>query len=300
MGSNGQPSGILGELLAEIARQESWVLRPQVCEWQACLDALQAGELDLMPDVAYSEERAALFDFHKVPSLHSWSQIYKRKGVSINSVLELQGKRIAVLDGSVQQDYLQNVASSFGIRLELVPVPSLEQGFALTRDAKVDGAAANRFYGDRQAAEFHLESTPILFQPAQLFYASAKGRNADLHATIDRYLKAWESNPESPYQAVLRRWMDVPPQFSIPWYIGWVLGGLGLLLLSALGLNVLLRREVTRQTGKLKASEDRLATILNSVDAYIYIKDTQLRYQYANRKVCELFGLPIEQVIGRK
>ena len=299
MGDDGQASGILVELLAEIARQESWTLKPQACEWQACLDALQAGELDLMPDVAYNEQRAALFDFHKTPSLLSWSQIYKRKGVPIHSALELQGRRIAVLDGSVQQSYLQNLVESFGIQAELVPVQTLREGFELTRDGKVDGAAANRFYGDRQAALFRLEPTPILFQPAQLFYATGKGRNADLHLTIDRYLQAWVPNPDSYYNAVLRRWMEAPPQFSIPPYIVWVVGGLGLLSVIAMGINVLLRREVGRQTRKLKSSEDRLSIILNSVDAFIYIKDTQLRYQYANRKVCELFGMPMEQVIGR-
>ena len=299
LGSDGQPSGIEGELLVEIARQEGWTLRPQACEWQACLEALQAGTLDLMPDVAYSDQRAAVFDFHKVPALLSWSQIYKRKGVQLESALGLQGKRIAVLDGSVQQSYLKNMLVSFGVQAELVPVKSLKEGFALVKEGSVDGAVANRFYGDHQAPSFQLESTPILFQPAQLFYATAKGRNAELLAAIDGYLQAWGPNPDSYYYTVLRRWMESPPQFSIPSYIVWALGGLGLLLASALGLNVLLRREVGRQTRNLKASEDRLATILNSVDACIYIKDTDLRYQYANRKVCELFGVPAEQVVGQ-
>src|SRR5690606_37470392 len=40
-------------------------------------------------------------------------------------------------------------------------------------------------------------------------------------------------------------------------------------------------------------------TILNSVDAYIYIKDYRLRYQYANRKVCELFGVSAADMVGK-
>ena len=73
MGGDGQPSGILGDLLVEIAKREGWQLVASLCEWQACLEALQAGKLDLMPDVAYTEQRAGLFDFHKVPALLSWS-----------------------------------------------------------------------------------------------------------------------------------------------------------------------------------------------------------------------------------
>jgi PAS domain-containing protein len=56
---------------------------------------------------------------------------------------------------------------------------------------------------------------------------------------------------------------------------------------------------VAARTRDHKASETRLATILNSVDAYIYIKDAELRYQYVNRKVCELFGRSEEEVLGR-
>jgi diguanylate cyclase (GGDEF)-like protein/PAS domain S-box-containing protein len=299
MDSQGQPSGILGDLLVEIARDEGWTLRAQACEWQACLQALQEGQLDLLPDVAFSDERAVIFDFHKVPSLLSWSQIYKRKGVTLNSALELQGKRIAVLTRSVQESYLALMLSSFGLQAELVPVQTLQEGFELVRDGKADAAAANRFFGDQQAPAFTLESTSILFQPVQLFYATARGRNGDLLRAVDIHLQEWVSNSESHYFTVLKRWMNTAPQFTIPKSVWWALGSLGTLFAAAIGLNLFLRREVNRQTINLKSSEDRLATILNSVDAFIYIKDPQLRYQYANRKVCDLFGLPMEQVIGK-
>jgi len=49
----------------------------------------------------------------------------------------------------------------------------------------------------------------------------------------------------------------------------------------------------------LWASENKMATILDSVDAYIYIKGTDYRYEYVNRRVCELFGAEPENVIGR-
>ena len=299
MGRDGQASGILGDLLSEIAKREGWTLRPQACEWQACLDALKSGDLDLMPDVAYNEQRAALFDFHKEPSLLSWSQIYKRNGVVINSALELKGKRIAVLDQSVQQSYLANLLSGFGVQAEFVSVRSLQEGFEKTRDGKVDAVAANRFYGDLQAPRFKLESTPVLFHPAQLFYATAKGRNADLLAAIDTHLRAWSPNPDSYYYTVLSRYMEAPPQFWVPAYAWWTLGGLGLLLSAAVAIGLLLRRQVERQTRKLRDSENQLAVILNSVDAFIYIKDTQFRYRYVNRRVCELFGVTLEDIVGK-
>ena len=299
MGNNGQPTGILGDLLVAMAGREGWTLRAVPCEWQACLDALQAGQIDLMPDVAYNAQRAELFDVHPTPALLSWSQVYRHRGTPINSALDLQGKRIAVLAGSVQQTYLENLMAGFGLKAELVPVKSFNEGFALAASGEVDGAAVNRFFGDLQGDKFDLEPTPVLFLPSQLFYATGKGQNADLLATIDRNLREWQAQPDSDYFKVLSRWMEAPPQFVVPAYVSWGLGGLGLLLALAVGAGAWLRREVAAKTRHLKASEDKLNTILDSVEAYIYIKDPQLRYQYANRKVCELFGQPLAQVIGK-
>ncbi len=48
----------------------------------------------------------------------------------------------------------------------------------------------------------------------------------------------------------------------------------------------------------LRVSEYKMATILDSVEAYIYIKGTDYCYQYANRRVCELFGREMASIVG--
>ncbi|PQA76988.1 EAL domain-containing protein [Rhodoferax sp. TS-BS-61-7] len=294
-----QPSGIFGELALEMARQHNWTLVPVPCEWKACLAGLQDGSIDLMPDVAFTPERANLFDFHATPALLSWSQIYARPDTPIRSALDLKDRRIAVLQGSVQQEYLRNLMAGFGVQAELVPAENLQEAFNLASRGEVDAAVANRFFGDLQAPRFKLVSTPVLFQPSQLFFATGKGKNADLIAAIESSLKTWQAQPDSHYFQVLKHWMEAPPRLLVPTLIWWALGGLGGVLVLALGAWWFLRREVAEKTRSLRASEDRLNTILDSVDAYIYIKDTALRYQYANRKVCELFGAQPEQVVGQ-
>jgi len=294
-----QPSGIFGDLVQAIAQRNNWTLVPVPCEWQACLDGLANGSIDLMPDVAYTPERAALFDFHATPALLSWSQIYARSNVSIRSALDLKGLRIAVLEGSVQQDYLRNLMEGFGLKAELVSMNSLPEAFTLAANGGVDAAVANRFFGDLQAQRFKLSPTPVLFLPTQLFFATGKGKNADLIAGIESSMLAWQANSDSQYYKVLKRWMGGTQQAMVPTSVWWALGGLGGVLAIALGASWFLRREVAEKTRNLRASEDRLNTILDGVDAFIYIKDTALRYQYANRKVCELFGASREQVVGQ-
>lgn len=53
------------------------------------------------------------------------------------------------------------------------------------------------------------------------------------------------------------------------------------------------------QQEALRASEDKLGSILDSVEAFIYIKGKDYAYQYTNARVCELFGAPLEQIIGK-
>ena len=296
---NSRPSGILGDLLNEIARREGWTLAAVSCQWQQCLELLQAGEIDLLPDVAYNEARAQTLDFHKVPSLYSWSQLYSQPGVRLESMLDLDGRSIAVLEGSVQQSYLRDLLDSFGLKAQLVSVSSLMQGFELVQVGQADVVVANQRFGDFHAPRFDLIATPIMFQPAQLFYATSKGHNAELLDAIDRHLQDWQNTPGSLYYQTLQRWGGEQPRLLIPQGVWWALGSLSLLLLMAVSGAVLLRRQVAEKTRKLQSSERRLNTILDSVEAYIYIKDPDLRYQYANRKVCELFGQPREQVIGK-
>ncbi|MFZ2198423.1 MAG: PAS domain S-box protein, partial [Thermodesulfovibrionales bacterium] len=49
----------------------------------------------------------------------------------------------------------------------------------------------------------------------------------------------------------------------------------------------------------LRTSEERLNTILDNVGAAIFIKDTNYRYTYVNRKVCEVFGRSAEEILGK-
>ena len=298
---DGRISGIFGELLQEVAQRTGWTLKPVPCAWRRCLALLRTGKIDLMPDVAYSEQRAHVFRFGKVPALHSWSEVYRNPKVRLASIRDLRGKRVAVLSGSVQESYLTNVIESFGLRdVRLIPVESLSQGFAMAADGRADATVANNFYGDIEAPVHHLNKTPILFQPIRLFFATGPQGDAGLLATIDGYLGPWEGDSGSPYYRVLDDWRVAPQRTGVPDSIWWSIAGLGSLLALALVAVFLQRRQVQEKARSLRISENKLSVILDNIDAYIYIKDLDLRYQYVNRKVADLHGLSRKHVLGRK
>lgn len=255
---DGRASGLFIDLLAEIARAEGWTLSFVPCQWADCLRALEVGELDLMPDVAYSRARDERYDFHSTMVLESWSQLYARPEGGIESLAEVAGKRVAVLRDSVQQASFVQMMTGFGFDVTVVPTESFEAAFRAVQDGDADVAIANHFFGDYFHRAYELQRTPIVFQAAELYFATAQGRNADLLRTIDRHLERWRQEPYSVYYATLGRWMDRPPVRLVPRRILWVIGvAVGMLVLAG-GAILLLRRQVRAKTRHLVRANEEL------------------------------------------
>ncbi|MDD5039096.1 MAG: transporter substrate-binding domain-containing protein, partial [Dehalococcoidales bacterium] len=111
--SKGNASGFWPDIIDYIASKEGWEIEYVPGTWEQSLTRLENNEIDMMPDVAYSEERSKLYAFSSETVYVSWSRVYARKGNEIESILDLEGKSVAVLAGSV------NVEGPEGIK-ELV------------------------------------------------------------------------------------------------------------------------------------------------------------------------------------
>lgn len=303
---NNRPSGILGDLLGEIAEREGWKLIAVPCAWQACLDALEKGDIDLLPDVAYNEHRATLYDFHRTPALHSWSVIYQHGNIPIASFLDLHNKKIAVLKGSIQEDYLQELLPAFGVSAKFIAVDSLEGGFSQVARHQADVVVANRFFGDIEAPRFGLRESSLVFQPARLFYATPKGRNADLLRGIDHHLDVWLADMDSLYYVTIKRWMGQPSLSGVPRYIwGWGAALLAAVLLLLAG-NALLRRQVAEKLDALRAGEEELrqsearyvALFNNNHTALLIINPDNGAIIDANPAACQFYGWSHEQLLS--
>ena len=161
--------GILGDVFHRIAAEEGWQVEVHPCQWNDCLLMLESGEIDLMPDVARSSEREQVFDYHHTPALLSWSQIFSTGEVSLATPLDLDGHRIAVLRGSIQQSYLTNLAESFELDVDWVLFDDLSVAFDAVAEQLVDGVASNHFFGQIESVRRELTATTIIFLPSQLY-----------------------------------------------------------------------------------------------------------------------------------
>lgn len=195
-----------------------------------------------MPDVAYTPEREEDYSFSGIPVLESWSCVYAPKGGSYGRIEDLDGRQVAVLEGSVQEATLRRSAAGLGVDCVLVPVATLDEGFRLASEGRVDAAAASRYYGDWSASDYGLVRTAVVFDAISLHFAAPTGEE-DLLEAIDLHLEAWLDEPASPYYRAMQA--GTPPPVSEPSpYLGWLLLAVVLLAASTIGMLGLLRWQV--------------------------------------------------------
>jgi PAS domain S-box-containing protein len=294
----GTPTGIFIDILQRIAEREDWSLTYVPCTWQACLDSLQAGSLDLMPDVAISTEREQLYDFHTTPVLSSWSVVFAAKGVQINSIFDLANKRVAVLGGSIQERIFPSLASGFGVTTQLIQAQSFDEAFALVSAGKADAAIANNLYGEFHAPEHQLRETAVVFQPSRLYFAVKRGTNPELLQAIDRHLTAWQAANGSEYFQVLSKWRGKSPEAVVPDHI-WQAGvALTLLLLLAAAAAFVLRWQIKVQTRHLAAETARVQALLDAIPDLLFEVDLAGFIHSYHSPRTDLLAAPPEVFLG--
>lgn len=277
--SNGKPSGIFVDIIEPIAKSEGWNLLYVRGTWAEGLDRLAKGEIDLMPDVAYTADREKIYSFHKIPVLSVWSQVYARKGSGIQSILDLNGKRVAALEKTIQLETFTRITNSFGLKITLVPVPDYNAEFQMLAAGEVDAGLTNRFYGLMYARKFGLEDTPIMFDPAPFFFAAPKNASGQLLETIDRHLLELKKDPQSAYYAAMKRWTSEEVQFKLPPWLqvfGLVLGVA--LLMSLVGAFVL-KHQVNVRTRELKLVNQEMEQRID--ERTLTLQETNLKLRAA-------------------
>jgi PAS domain S-box-containing protein len=298
----GVPEGIFIDVIEAIAKKNGWTIEYVPGTWQEGLDRVVAGEIDLMPDVARTPEREGLFSFHQEPVLSSWNQVYASPDSGIRTLLDLQGKRVAVLEGSMQQEFVSRMAAGFRVDLTLVPFPDFAAAFKAVADRRADAVVTNRFYGFRHARSAGLEDTAIIFNPSALFFATFAGTHASLLAAIDRELLVLKKDPSSAYHQSLLRWTQEQQRPVLPAWLKWAALAVAVLLAGAVAWTATLRGAACR----LRESENRqrsLAAELNRIfensrDA-ICVFDEQLRFKRVSSACAGLWGYAPGELFGK-
>jgi len=285
-GEDGAPAGLFPELLDAVAADEGWDLEYVPCEWSDCLAMVEAGELDLMPDVAWTAERARLFDLNSVAVANGWSQVFVRDGLEAEALEDLGGLRIAVLEGGIQQDRFADLMAVNNVTFTEVPRSTLLEAYQAVEDGDADAVVTNRFFEAWNGSRFQFTETPIMFLPAALYFAAPPGANGSLLDALDSRISEWKADPSSLYYSALYGSLAGPPTTVVPVWIAPVLVGLLVAMALAIAFVLLLRWEVRRRTEALAKSEER-RRVLETRDPLTGLPNRQLMMELVQIQIDE-------------
>lgn len=261
--ANGQPTGLFVTLLDSIAQEEGWTLKYQRCEWSHCLQLLENGQLDLMPDMAYTVDRAQRFNFPDVPIVHSWSQAYIHPGTNVKTLEDLAGKKISVVKGSIQQLELQMLLGGMHIAWTPVYTANYEDVFRAIQNGSANVAIVNNFFGTRFARRYNLRPTSVILNPHTLFITSTQGRHARELARIDYWIARWQQDPESIYFQATRRALMPEPDSTVPEWLWPAATGVALFVLLLILFSFYLRWRVKNAVADANRARSRLERVLD-------------------------------------
>jgi len=290
--SSGTPQGLYVDLLNYIARKENWSLKYIPATWSQCLDMLKTGEIDLLVAIAYSPQRDSIFDFNTETVLINWGIVYVRKGLRINSILELKDKKIAVLKNDIYYQKFKQLMKSFGLNCIFVEVQKNRLIMDYLGTGKVDAGVIARLYELRFPATLKkFEKTPIIFGPVELRFAVPEKRNKWLFNTLDKYLSEFKKDPNSVYYKTLDKWITTPEKTSIiPKWLMYSL--IALILAGAVAVATIfsLQYIIRKKTREIRKLEQKYRDIFENAVEGIYQTTPDGRYISVNPTYAKMFG----------
>jgi PAS domain S-box-containing protein len=302
--ADGSSRGLYVEILNHVAKKEEWDVQYVPGTWQEGLDRLKSDQIDLLLCIGYTEERKKFLDFPKEYLLLDWGLVYRAKGSTITNIMDLEGKTIGMLKGSVYSGGFLELIKQFHVTAKAVEMNQVSDVFKAVDTGKVDAGVTGNIPGILNETGHNVERTPIIFTPVKLGYGVTGGRNADLIAALDRNIAALKADKTSIYYHELENLLG-KKDAGVPKHLYWILAGILCTLAVCFSFVVILRRQVQKKTVELKSSNRELTeqgalltSIINGTTDAVFIKDNAGRYIVVNDETVRLFNLTRSEIIG--
>lgn len=291
------PEGFIIDILENIAQKEGWQLTYVPCTWDECLTMLEAGEIDLLGAIAYSPERAQRFDFSQETLINNWGQVFAKNEGQLESVLDLEGKRIAILQGDIHAKALEDMLTSFDIDVQLVEVDDYADVFARIADENVDAGVVNHFFATQHTESYGLYATPIIFNPIEIRFAATQWAHSSILETIDRHLAAAKADQNSFYHTAIDTWFSAAHTRTVmPAWARWLAYSTSGAALLFLFISLILRQQIRSRTRALTESRERLDLALRGTDVGLWDWNIESGATVVNEKWANMIGYTLAEL----
>lgn len=295
----GKAEGFFVDLITEIARSEGWNITFEIDSFINNLKKIENNKLELVAAVAQTDEREQYLSFSKEMVCTLWGVIYVQPHSDIQTVLDLDGKTIAVMEKGAYGQNFMKLSRDFDIKPHFVFTESQSESFHLLQQRKVDAAIFNNAYKAVYSSE-DVGRTSITFSPMKISFVSSKGQNADLLAAIDKYLAKWKGNENSIYFKLLDKWIgtvEVPKEHVPRWLIYTYFCTIIIVIMAFAWVLTLLRNIQQRKKieDDLRDSENRFRSLSDAAFEGILISD-EGKISDCNSLIISMFGYSVEEL----
>lgn len=183
----GRRTGYSYEYQRKVATYTGWQYEYVEGTWSDLLQMLRDGEIDLMSDVSYTEERAMDMLF---PSLSMGTEIYylfispDNTEISSDDFSTLNGKKVGVTKSSIQADLFRQWAERQGVQPKIVELNATEEEDLKLLNTELDAFVTLDVFGSPDTA------VPVCkIGSSDFYFAVSKSRPdllTELNAALNR------------------------------------------------------------------------------------------------------------------
>ena len=180
------------ELLETLSGYTGWQFEYVTCDWSNCFEKLKNGEIDIMGDISYTEDRTEEMLFSDEPMGKEKYYLYanlSRTDISASDFKTLNGKKIGVLMGTEPEVMLTEWEEKYGLKTEHVNVSNNEDVKQKLANHEIDCfVSLEEFFW----AELGI-STMTCVGKSNIYYTVNKDRS-DIKEELDRAMRALEDD----------------------------------------------------------------------------------------------------------
>ena len=121
----GERSGYGYEYLQDIAGYAGWTYKYITSDWKNCFTQLENGEIDILGDISYTDERAENMLFSDMPMGEEKYYIYtdaSNMDLTAGNLDSFEGKNIGVSKDNIEEDVLNEWESKYGLHTKHINV----------------------------------------------------------------------------------------------------------------------------------------------------------------------------------
>lgn len=253
----GEPSGFYLDLLEAVFQELDVDISWEDGSWSEMLEAVETGDLDLLPVAAVTDERKKTLDFVSTPVITTWSELYINQRTPFSEITDLQGKEIGLVSGDNNSSAFSQYVRDFGIDYIPVNFNDHDQAFRALIGGSIFAVAGPS--GMEEIYPGQISRAGMYYNAVNSTIAFHKGSHRTLQIQVDDLLKFWKEDRASVYYQLLTEYSLVEPQeLVLPLWFWPLMIGIIVLVMMSIGFALLLRVRVRQQTKKYLDTEKKL------------------------------------------